>query len=63
MPDPTMWHKLVTIFWIVVKWMDAKFSSQAKQKKKSDDLFREGLKEHDKNKVLSALNRLRRGKK
>jgi len=63
MPDPTIWHKIVTIFWIVIKWLDARFSRQAKKKKKADDLFKEGLKEKDKNKVLSALNRLRRSKK
>ena len=60
MPDPTTWHKIVTIFWFIVKWMDARFSAQAKEKKKADSLFKEGVEEKDKHKILAALRRWRR---
>ena len=47
MPDPTMWHKIVTIFWIVVKWLDARYSRKAKKQKKAKDGFEQALEDHD----------------
>jgi len=47
MPDPTIWHKVVTIFWLVFKWLDAQFSQKAKIKKEAKDGFEQALKNHD----------------
>jgi len=51
----TMWHKLIDIFHIVMTWLDAQWSKKAKAKKKADNLFKDGMTEKDKHKILAAL--------
>ena len=58
MPDPTMWHKIVTIFWFIVKWMDARFSAQARDKKKGKSQIKKGVKTKNKRLVLAGIRRL-----
>jgi len=63
MPDPTWWHKAITIFWLIAKWLDAKFSRQAKIEKETKNGFKEALDKHDSDGVFRNWNKMRRSKK
>jgi len=54
MSDPSTWHKLVTIFWIVVRWLDDKFSRDAKRRKEAKNEFEGSLENHDSDGLFSS---------